>query len=201
MVFHIKKTTRNNTSLLSSGMVMRISLFISFFSHAIIFLVFQQAFPGQWKEKEFRTYRIELIRPPVEDMEDEEIPETEIARAKEHQPPPPEETQATISLETADKRYMPYAKILKAMISRHWRYPPEAKDNLLEGKLMVLFSLAKKGNLVQVEITRNSGHEILDQEALRAIRTAAPFPPFPEHIAVSKLNIKVNFDYRLTARK
>lgn len=201
MALQINKRIRNNPSTLPSGMVMRTSLFISFFFHAILFLVFQHAFPDPWDEKEFRTYRIELLRPPLEDMEDEEIPETEIARAKEEQPPPPEESEATISLETVDKKYMPYAKMLKAIISRHWRYPPEAKENLLEGTLVVLFSLASRGNLIQLEITKNSGHEILDQEALRAIRTAAPFPPFPEHITVSKLNIKANFDYRLTARK
>ena len=77
----------------------------------------------------------------------------------------------------------------------------EAKSYLIEGKLMVLFSLVSEGDMVQIKIIEPSGHEILDKEAIRAIRAAAPFPPFPEHIPLRRLNIKASFVYRLTAKK
>jgi outer membrane biosynthesis protein TonB len=42
---------------------------------------------------------------------------------------------------------------------------------------------------------------VLDREAERAIQSAAPFPPFPSTISVSRLNINVSFDYTLTKKK
>jgi TonB family protein len=52
-----------------------------------------------------------------------------------------------------------------------------------------------------MEITRSSGHEVLDREAERAAQSAAPFPPFPSTITVSRLNINVSFDYTLSKKK
>ncbi|MGD2125656.1 MAG: energy transducer TonB, partial [Desulfobacteraceae bacterium] len=115
--------------------------------------------------------------------------------------PAAEESQDTISLDTKDKRYITYARVIKERISYHWTYPQEAKDNLMEGKLTVLFSLNRGGDLTQINIVIGSGYDILDLEALQAIRGAAPFPPFPEHITVGRLNIKATFDYRITTRR
>ncbi len=200
MLLQIKKT-ENSPILMGPGMIMKISLFVSFLLHVFIFLIFQDAFSLQWDGQEVRTYRVELMRPPLEDTKEDEISEPEIERVKEEPKPPTEDSEATISLETQDERYMPYASILKEMISRHWIYPPDARENLLEGKLLVLFSLGKEGNLIQIKINKDSGYEILDQEAVRAIRTAAPFPSFPEHITVSRLHVNTRFEYRLTAKK
>jgi protein TonB len=82
-----------------------------------------------------------------------------------------------------------------------WTYPAEAKELLMEGSLMVIFSLNRDGTMIQIKVNKLSGYEILDKEAIRAIRSAAPFPPFPEHVTASRLNIRANFDYRITARR
>ena len=66
---------------------------------------------------------------------------------------------------------------------------------------MVMFSLVREGRMTHVKIIETSGHKVLDDEAVRAIRAAAPFPPFPKHITLGRLNIKANFVYRLTTRK
>ena len=124
-----------------------------------------------------------------------------LCRKKLEEALPPEVDQETISLDTVDERYVSYAGIIKGGILKQWKYPKEAKENLIEGKLMVLFSLARPGDLTRIEIISSSGYGILDKEALRAISAAAPFPGFPGHITVSRLNVKANFDYRLTSRK
>ncbi len=180
---------------------MRISLILSFFFHAIAILALQEAFPSYWVVEELRTYRVDLIRPPVKDMSPDKISDPEVSRVKQKQPPPPSLDQDTISLDTKDERYVTYAKLIKERIRFHWRYPPAALESLLEGKLMVIFSLARKGEVIQIKLMKNSGYEILDKEAIRAITAAAPFAPFPEHITVSRLNIKATFDYRLTSKK
>jgi TonB family protein len=184
-------------------MILRVSLVVSFVFHVIIILAIQKAFPFSfhWAGEELRTYRVELVRPPVEGLDINDISDTDISQIKEEEPPSPDDDQETISLDTVDKRYISYAGIIKGGIIKHWKYPEEAKENLIEGKLMVIFSLAKQGNLTQIEIISSSGYEILDEEALRAVSAAAPFPTFPEHITVSRLNVKANFNYRLASRK
>jgi TonB family protein len=181
--------------------IMRLSLGVSLLIHVILLLSLQKAFPIPWLTEELRTYTVELIRPPVEDLGEEMTSRSEIGPVQDDRPVPPAEDQETITLDTQDKRYVSYARAVKERIMRHWRYPPEAKLNLMEGKLTVLFSLTKTGQMARVGILQPSGFPVLDEEAIRAIRAAAPFPPFPEHVTVGRLNIQASFDYRLTVRK
>jgi TonB family protein len=181
-------------------MIMRVTLIISFTVHLILLLAFQGAFPLIDVQEELRTYRVTLVRPPVEDLE-RYYTETNLAPLKQQEEAPPLEEEHTISLDTEDKQYVSYARVIKERIMRHWVYPPEARENLVEGTLMAVFSLNPDGHIVHVGVTRASGYEILDREAVRAISMAAPFPPLPEHIRVKRLNIKAAFDYRLTSRK
>jgi len=176
-------------------------MIISFLFHATILVAFQKVLPTNWNMEEIRTYSVELIRPPVEDISNDNTSEARIEHLKDRERSVPGDGQDTISLDTKDKRYITYARLIKEEIMFHWGYPPEAKAYLIEGNLTVLFSLARNGNMNQIRITRASGHEILDEEVIRAISSAAPFPSFPESITVERLNIKAAFDYRLTARK
>jgi TonB family protein len=113
----------------------------------------------------------------------------------------PVEAEDTISLDTKDKRYTSYAKAIKARLIKHWEYPPEARENLIEGKVLIVFSLNRQGHLKEIRILQPSGYDILNREAERAIRSAAPFPPFPGSVTVARLNIKADFAYTLSAHK
>ncbi len=197
----IIKNLMNNPFLLNSLTIMRISLIVSSLFHIIIFLSFQNVFILDWSRAELRTYWVELIRPPIEDINIDEISEADSTRLTYEKQHTPLDTEHTISLDTKDKRYVDYAVLIKKEIMHNWRYPPEAREYLLEGNLLVVFSVGRDGELIQIQILKTSGHEILDMEAVRAIRKAAPFPPFLEHITTSRLNIRANFDYRLTARR
>jgi protein TonB len=108
------------------------------------------------------------------------------------------DAEETISLDTRDKRYISYAKIIQQKLMEHWEYPPLARDNLIEGQSLILFSLLSDGSLTGISITQSSGYEILDKEVIDAVTGAAPFPPFPESIPANKLNINASFEYRLT---
>ncbi len=201
MVLRMIKRSISNLSPLQSGAVMRVSLILSLFVHLVAILALQEAFPLNWQVEELRTYRVDLIRPPVQDLDPEELSVPDISRTEPRPKPPPSLDQDTISLDTKDERYVTYARLIKERIGFHWKYPPDALERLLEGKLMVVFSLARKGDVIQITLTKNSGYETLDREAVRAIQAAAPFPPFPGHIQVSRLNIKASFDYQLTSKK
>lgn len=176
---------------------MKISLLISFLLHLIMFLVFQKTFPSFWTEQEFRIYRVDVVRLSNDNLQKEENPENERTPLREKQLDSGETEADTISLDTKDKRYVSYAKAIKERIQKNWQYPLEARKKGLEGRLMLLFSLERNGDLSRVEIKEKSGHDILDEEATRAIFASAPFPPFPDQIKVGRLHIKAAFDYRL----
>jgi len=178
--------------------VMKSCLVVSLLVHSIILIGLQKAFPVDWIAEPLRTYRVELLRPPIDPEEDVKKPATKLEKAKhEKKSLTPEETEDTISLETKDKRYSSYAKIIKARLMKQWKYPPEARENLIEGEVLVLFSLNTEGHLKGINILQPSQYGILDKETIRTIRDAAPFPPFPGSVTVKKLNIKANFAYRI----
>jgi protein TonB len=184
-------------------MLMRISLIISFLVHLTLILAFRNAFPFNWNDTQLRTYQVELLRPPTDGIKPEELAKAELSQLNKDAEPEKtenEETEDTISLDTKDKRYLTYTILIKERIMHNWHYPPEAKENLMEGKAQVLFSLGKSGELLDIKIIDSSGYEILDQEGLRAIRATAPFPPFPDQISVSKLHVKASLDYHLNIK-
>jgi TonB family protein len=202
MVLRIIKAAIDASGHQTQG-ILRICLMVSLAFHAGMVLSLQSAFPTYLAGEDLRIYRVELLRPPVDDMDLVEKPDTDISKPEEPEASKPssEETQETISLDTDDKRYVTYAQAIKERIAGQWKYPQEARKKKLEGRLVALFSLSREGALTRMEITKSSGHEVLDREAERAVQSAAPFPPFPSTISVSRLNINVSFDYTLSRKK
>ena len=195
-----KETSRKESEVPGQRTVMKISLIISLLFHVVVLFSVQKAFPINWL-KPLRTYHVELLRLPVDALYDAEAAGTNLARMKPQEEKPPEKTEDTISLDTKDKRYVSYAKVIKERLMQHWDYPRKARDNLIEGQVLVIFSLDRQGNLQDIKILMPSVHAILDEETQRAIRVSAPFPPFPGSVTVQKLNIKANFAYVLKTRR
>jgi TonB family protein len=201
MVLKISKKANSRSEFFGVGTAMKASLIISFLFHVGVLLMIQEAFPMNWITTPLRTYNVELLRPPVDPFDDREAGTgTDLATLQPLKEPPAEPTEATISLNTQDKRYSSYAKIIKEHLMRHWNYPQEAWENLIEGKVLVLFTLDREGDLKGIKILAPSAYKTLGQEAVRTIHTAAPFPPFPGSLTVSRLHIKANFVYRLVSR-
>jgi len=61
-------------------------------------------------------------------------------------------------------------------------YPPEARRRKLHGDLRLLVSLRPDGSVVQIRVLQSSGHAVLDYAAMRIVRMAAPFDPFPPEL-------------------
>jgi len=193
--------SNRRSAIPNSGQIMKSSLIVSLLLHIFILLGLQKAFPIEWITRPLRTYHVELLRPPVSPLDNEKGTAMEMEKKQPEKKILPEETEDTITLDTKDKRYTSYAKLIKARLMQHWEYPQAAWENLLEGEVLVRFSLNRKGRLKEMKILQNSQYDILDGETARAIRAAAPFPPFPGSVTVTKLNIKASFAYRLTASK
>lgn len=65
---------------------------------------------------------------------------------------------------------------LRALINQRISYPKQAVMRNLEGLVVLRVDVTPDGQLAQVEAVQ-SAERLLDREALRAVRRAAPFPP------------------------
>jgi periplasmic protein TonB len=61
-------------------------------------------------------------------------------------------------------------------------YPSEASTRGIYGNLRLLVSLRSDGTVSQVRVLSSSGHQVLDESAIRIVHLAAPFDAFPEDL-------------------
>lgn len=61
-------------------------------------------------------------------------------------------------------------------------YPEEARRKSMYGDLRLAVTLLPDGTVESVEILLSSGQRVLDQAAIRTVRLASPFAPFPKQI-------------------
>ncbi len=111
----------------------------------------------------------------------------------------PSGDERTISLETRSSEYAPYLAEVKRRIIRWWDYPPYARQVGLGGKVVVVFSIIRDGNLVGVQVTKSSGVSALDEAAVKAIQAGAPYSRFSPKFAFRQLNIVASFHYSTRA--
>ncbi len=61
-------------------------------------------------------------------------------------------------------------------------YPEEARRNRIYGSLRLMVSLQPDGHVKEIRVLESSGHRILDDAAIRIVRLAQPFAPFPKDL-------------------
>jgi len=103
--------------------------------------------------------------------------------------------EAVVDINTREDRFFSYLLHLKRKIEQVWVYPSAAAHSGIGGSLTVEFSIAKGGDLLGVTLLDSSGHQILDESAMKAIRSAAPYYPFPPSVRAKRLRIRANFIY------
>ena len=59
-------------------------------------------------------------------------------------------------------------------------YPLAARQQKLYGSLRMLVTLFPNGEVSEIQILQPSGHNLLDQAAVKIVNMASPFDPFPE---------------------
>ncbi len=103
--------------------------------------------------------------------------------------------EIVVDINTREFEFASYLLILKRKIQGVWVYPAAAAKNGIGGALTLEFSIARSGQLVNVTLLDSSGHTVLDESALNAIKQAAPYVPFPERMKAKRLRIRANFIY------
>ncbi len=110
---------------------------------------------------------------------------------------PASPSDAPVPLETQDPRFQAYFSKVREKIKATWTYPSAAGERGIEGEVVVEFRIAKDGHLESAAVRRSSGATILDEYSIRAVQTAAPFPPVPDDVAKETLTIDSTFRYSL----
>lgn len=77
-----------------------------------------------------------------------------------------------------------YEKAWQEKIERigNLNYPDEARRKNLAGSLLLSVSLNRDGTVRDIRVRQSSGFEVLDDAAIRIVRLAAPFAPFPAEL-------------------
>lgn len=96
----------------------------------------------------------------------------------------------SVTLDTDEFKFMSYNRWLKIKVESVLRYPELAAISGFQGTLYIKFDIMKDGSLANLELLRSSGYRILDDEALRAIRSAAPFQPLPDEWSKDRYSIR-----------
>lgn len=104
--------------------------------------------------------------------------------------------EETVDLSTTEFKYLSYFIKMKRQIESVWTYPRESGIRGEYGTLFLVFTIKSDGYLDGVRLINTSGYARLDNEAIRAIKAAAPFAPFPASWGgLEKLNIRATFEY------
>lgn len=72
------------------------------------------------------------------------------------------------------------------------QYYPEASLRYgIYGSLSMLVTIRSNGQLEDIRILKPSGHAVLDEAAIRIVRMAAPFPPFPKELRATTDKLEI----------
>jgi TonB family protein len=71
------------------------------------------------------------------------------------------------------------------------KYPEEAKEKQIQGRVTLQFTIAKDGNVKDVTIAKSSGSKILDDEAVRVVSMSPQWEPGKQN--GEPVNVKFTF--------
>jgi len=156
--------------------------------------------PKQPPKPEEQKIEQDVQAPPPQQQADVTLPKAEpkpIEEPKPEAPPPAPETRAPPKSERAGQFTQAasnrYDALIAGQLERFKRYPQVARG--VAGTVFVRFAVNRAGEVIRSEVTKSSGHDALDQEALAILHRASPFPAFPAEKPgeIETYNVPINF--------
>lgn len=92
-----------------------------------------------------------------------------------------------------------WSEQVRAHFDQFIRYPPRARRRGQTGVVSVFFLLDRQGKVIYSGIRKSSGHEVLDQGALKIPKKASPFPPPPATVKGKVFKFYIPMDFGLKA--
>jgi TonB family protein len=95
------------------------------------------------------------------------------------------------SISSYGLKHVSYLLGLQRKIELVFSIPPFASDRGAIGVPVVGFTVRRDGVLAEAIILRSSGYPTVDKALLDAVKRAAPYHPFPEHLPDPVISIRV----------
>lgn len=121
--------------------------------------------------------------PPPQQQADITLPkaEKEVEEPKPVPEPPAPETRAPPKSDRVGEFSQAGSNAYNALVFGHLqkfkRYPSAARGKV--GTVVVSFVLNRAGEVTDSAVTKSSGNDVLDHEAIEILHRASPFPAFP----------------------
>ena len=151
-------------------------------------------------KKEEPKAKVEVKKPEVTESkpkpkQKKKEPEKKPAETKPEDKPMDVSMQEGSQTEVAvDAQRFPYSYYLSAIerkVSENWLSAQGGRDGGIS--CIVYFRLSRSGRVSDLRVETPSGNAYFDRSALRAIRSADPFPPLPRAFGESWLGIHFTF--------
>jgi len=168
--------------------------------------------PPQPPAKEIIKAREKEIVIPKKPQRAEPVPKKEEAKPQEEVKPQPVQARpaqvqaapaqaktaapsgysGAISVDTARFPYAYYTNQIVRKINRYWQWSNEF------GKLrtVIFFKISRDGSISGEAVKDSSGDSLFDDQALRAVTMASPFPPLPDGYPDNDLGVYFEFAFK-----
>jgi protein TonB len=103
-----------------------------------------------------------------------------------------------ISADTRESDLAVYLDAWRRKVERvgTMNFPDAARRDKLSGTPVVEVTVAADGSLSEAVVRRSSGHPEIDEAAIRILRLAAPFEPFPHELAVTHDEMRIAYEWQ-----
>jgi protein TonB len=93
--------------------------------------------------------------------------------------------QVYVSARTQEFKYANYMLEWVKKVERvgNLNYPDAARRAGISGKLLLDVALNPDGSVRNTTVLKSSGHAVIDEAAIRIVKLAGPYPPFPPEIS------------------
>jgi protein TonB len=87
--------------------------------------------------------------------------------------------------------------MVATLLAKSKRYPERAVRGRITGSGSLRITISSTGNVERVEVVESTQSTVLDEELLRMVGRAAPFPAFPADMSHGDVTIVVPVSFRL----
>jgi TonB family protein len=144
----------------------------------------------------------------AEEMIEEKVEEKAAPETETKKPEPPKKMPEKAAKEVVKKglpdikpkvytgsgrgfTYSYYLNILLNKIGKNWTNPFKGKDVVM--KSIVYFEVDKNGNIYSVRLEEDSGNDLYNETAMRAVIITKSLPPLPDEFADDYLKVHLEF--------
>lgn len=98
-----------------------------------------------------------------------------------------------LTLNVSDFPFTYYLRQIEQKVNEKWVQPARTSES---SRVVVLFEIARDGQVRISKVEQSSGNTLYDRSALRAVIEAAPFPPLPQEYPGQSLRVHLGFEFK-----